>query len=498
MEFLNGTGNLSQPKMKLTITQKTFLLVLATTLMTVAITFWLVFGSVSSGISSYFNARDKATIAPVVSFIESQYGKFGSWQFIKEAGPRLRHDLALTMQDEPIVDGPPHPPPYMAMHQPGPGGNFARPPRISSYQQEVLSRICLFDQNRQQLYGPTHLELGFEETPITISGKSVGYIKLVARAIETGGFESEFVENLRSNIYTIGGSILIFSLGAALLISHQITKPLKQIETGLKQLSEGEFTNRLDLKRSDELGDLASEINELAKALNKHEQSRMQWMADTSHELRTPIAILRAQIEAFQDGVQEVNSKTLGVIHSEIMALNGLVNQLYDLSRADLGKLSLRFKKFKPVGLIQECVESFEARYEEKNISLKTEFNDSYDAQVQCDPSMLKQVFSNLLENSLRYTDSGGKLKITTKIESEKFIIHYDDSEPGVPPELYGKLFERFFRVDSSRSRQLGGTGLGLAICKHILESHSGDITASQSPLGGLRMEIWIPLEGRS
>ncbi|MEZ4536755.1 MAG: ATP-binding protein [Cyanobacteriota/Melainabacteria group bacterium] len=109
---------------------------------------------------------------------------------------------------------------------------------------------------------------------------------------------------------------------------------------------------------------------------------------------------------------------------------------------------------------------------------------------------MLKQLFSNLLENSLRYTDKGGKVLITSAIhENEKLSIAFEDSAPAVPADLYDKLFERFFRVDSSRSRLLGGTGLGLAICKNIVESHDGGISAGPSSLGGLKIELWLPLD---
>lgn len=483
-------------KMKLSLTQKSFALVIIISIMTVGATYWLVFGSVSSGIRSYFVEKDKADIRPTINLLAKEYEKHGSWEYLNQNPHRLRHDIAVGLEaDSPAPPPVPHGPPG---GPPGPGMNFARPPRLSRRQEELLSRTCLYTKEDKQLFGPSTTNLALDKIPILVDGKSVGYIKLINNNTDSQDFENVFVDNLRKNIYTICGFILTTSVFAAFIISREVSGPVRKIEKGLERLSDGEFTSRIELKRDDELGDLAFKVNELGKALGKHEQSRMQWMADTSHELRTPMAILRAQIEAFQDGVQEVNEKTLAVLHGEIMSLTGLVNQLYDLSRADLGRLSLRFKKFKPVGIIQDCIESFEARYKDKDITLESEHNDTEDAVVQCDSNMLKQVFSNLLENSLRYTDSGGKLKVTTKVENEKLLVYYDDSEPSVPNEHYEKLFERFFRVDSSRSRQLGGTGLGLAICKHIIESHSGGISASQSPLGGLRIEVWLPIEGRS
>ncbi|MCC7528361.1 MAG: hypothetical protein IT342_07550 [Candidatus Melainabacteria bacterium] len=216
-------------------------------------------------------------------------------------------------------------------------------------------------------------------------------------------------------------------------------------------------------------------------------------MADTSHELRTPIAILRAQVEAFQDGIQEVTPKTLQVLHTEIMGLSKLVDDLHWLARFDVGSLKHSFVPVDVVSTLQDVSDLFEERYAEKELTIDKSGITSESCTVYADNNRMRQVFINLLENSLRYTDKGGKLKFSIEKSPTAIVLRFDDSHPGIPDELMPKVFDRFFRVECSRSRELGGSGLGLAICKTIIEAHSGSINASKSDLGGIRIEIVLP-----
>lgn len=225
----------------------------------------------------------------------------------------------------------------------------------------------------------------------------------------------------------------------------------------------------------------------------EQEKNQKEWMADTSHELRTPIAILRAQVEAFQDGVQEVNPKTLQVLHGEIMGLSKLVDDLHWLSRFDVGSLKHSFIAVDVVSTLQDISELFEERYAEKELTIDKSGITNETCTVYADNNRMRQVFINLLENSLRYTDKGGKLKLSLEKSPTAIILRFDDSHPGIPEELMPKIFDRFFRVEASRSRELGGSGLGLAICKTIIEAHSGTISAFKSELGGIRIEVVLP-----
>lgn len=230
-----------------------------------------------------------------------------------------------------------------------------------------------------------------------------------------------------------------------------------------------------------------------AEAFERRNSAQRQWIANTSHELRTPLSIIQGQVEAFQDGVREVNPKSLNALHRDILGLSKLVEDLHWLARFDIGQLRHSSTPTDLVPTINESLESFQERFAEKNIKI-----DSSGLPEKCivngDLNRLKQVFFNLLENSARYTNEGGTIKVTITTDKDTATIHFDDSEPGASTETLAQMFDRFFRGEASRSRTFGGAGLGLSICKNIVEIHNGSIQAQHSPLGGVRIVIKIPL----
>jgi signal transduction histidine kinase len=218
-----------------------------------------------------------------------------------------------------------------------------------------------------------------------------------------------------------------------------------------------------------------------------------QWMADTSHELRTPLSVLRAQIEAIQDGVTTADSKRLNVLHGEVMGMTRLVEDLFTLARSDIGQLEIRSAPVDVVDVLDGVIHSFRERYDDARIGLQWPGYDGGGPVVAGDGARLKQVFSNLLENSLRYTDTGGLLRVSYAAEDGRVRFLFDDSAPSVSPDMLPRLFDRFFRVDASRNRANGGSGIGLALCQTVVEAHGGAICAESSPLGGLRIGITLP-----
>lgn len=477
--------------MKLSITLKLFLTLFLVSALAAAVSIWLSLGAVGDGIAGYTARVEMGLLAPVANHLEAEFESHGDWSFLDRRRPPYQRIMAEVLARAAHGESPPP-------MRPGPGEGGPGPLRLSRAEAELIERLCIFDSKGQRLLGYASESGPYtkERRELFVNGKTIGSLRLSGDPADIASLEAPFYETLKRNLGVIFGVVLLGAVAGALVLSSNLVKPIHLLLGQTEKLAEGDLSTRVNIERADELGALAANLNKLASALSKNEQSRMQWMADTSHELRTPIAILRAQIEAFQDGVQKVSPKTLAVLHGEIMALNRLVDQLYDLSRADLGRLSLRFAPFDPRGLVIEAVESFESRFEEKGLLIDCRMAENKRVQVRCDADMLKQLFSNLLENSLRYTDNGGKIQITSSIQGkEKLLIAFEDSAPAVPADLYDRLFERFFRVDSSRSRLLGGTGLGLAICKNIVESHDGGISAGPSSLGGLKIELWLPLD---
>ena len=312
---------------------------------------------------------------------------------------------------------------------------------------------------------------------------------------------------LRNSIY-----LGIFAVVIFLTVLPRFMRPLTTVSRLIHRMAGGEIELQpVPVVRRDEVGELATGFNFLLARLNEvtaqkeaEERLRMadkermevslrQWMADTSHELRTPIAVMRARIEAVQDGVHTVDDRTFEVLHRETMGLSRLVDDLNTLALSDVGRLECRFDPVEPLSLLDDVVGAFGNRYAAAGLEVEWQDRPAVDPVVSGDSERLRQVFSNLLENTLRYTDGGGRLRIGCVIGGRTLTLLFDDSAPGVPAEAMARLFERFFRVEASRSRVRGGAGIGMALCRSIVEAHGGAISAAASPLGGLRVSLALP-----
>jgi two-component system sensor histidine kinase BaeS len=275
------------------------------------------------------------------------------------------------------------------------------------------------------------------------------------------------------------------------LLARHLLKPVNALAKGTAKLATGNFAVRLRTDSKDELGRLAMDFNSLAQALERAETLRRQWVADISHELRTPLSILRGEVEALQDGVRECSRVTLRSLHVEILHLSKIVDDLYTLALSDIGSLNYAREIVDIEELIQSIVSGFRTKLDNKKIMLR--YEPDAEKFVYADRQRLGQLFRNIVENTLRYTDAPGKLVIRTEANKEFVIVHFEDSAPGVPETELEHLFERFSRVEMSRNRESGGAGLGLAICRKIVEAHEGEISAQQSELGGLHIKIRLP-----
>jgi two-component system sensor histidine kinase BaeS len=237
---------------------------------------------------------------------------------------------------------------------------------------------------------------------------------------------------------------------------------------------------------------MAESFNFLAQTLEKNERQRKQWLVDIAHELRTPIAVLRSEVEAMLDGIRKLEPRRISSLHVEILSLGTLVNDVYRLSLSDSIPI---IKEQNPVDLIQiikDAAESSHSLLQQKEIKLSVLGTEGR-AIMAANKQSLHQLLSNLLGNSFRYTHKKGCIEILVTQASQMIEIIVQDSAPSVPTESLGLLFDRLYRVDQSRSRALGGSGLGLSICATIVASHNGTIVAEHSPLGGVLIKIQFP-----
>jgi two-component system sensor histidine kinase BaeS len=391
----------------------------------------------------------------------------------------------------PDLNGPPLPaagpefPPFPTEHRSLPNHPFPE------HRAQLLRRIGIFNASGKLLWGNPAAASSDGLVPLYYKSQLIGQMKLQPNEPLMKQLEAPLAVPL--GFYLVAGGILGFMSAGIFgwIFASQFERIISALLQGSRRLVSGAGSLPLQASGNDELAEIAQNLNLLFQNSEQQERSHKQWITDTSHELRTPIAILRAQIEAFQDGIQEVNAKTLDVLYSQTMALQKLVDDLHDLAKFDMGELTCLLLPEDLMLLLEEIECSFEERFRARKIDLDCRMlNYESSLLIKADNIRLRQLFANLYENSLRYTNPGGTVRITLEENAASVSVIIDDSPPGIPAEMLARIFDRFFRIDFSRSRALGGTGIGLSISAAIAEAHGGKIEARPSPLGGLQMRV--------
>ncbi|APG27527.1 hypothetical protein A7E78_06540 [Syntrophotalea acetylenivorans] len=482
--------------MKISIKYRLFLAFLVATLTLVASMFLVTKLSFDRGFLRYINNVEQQRIEQLASELEQSFAENGSWDFLRY-NPRAWRRLIFAAKPEINLEPPPFDKPVNPAGRFPERGPMPPPPPVSSNHFE--RRVLLLDAEQKRIFGPRRYSADLELLSLNAQGNTVGYLAIVpprAPRDLIDPHQQQFFKKQRRSFAIIA----IAMAGAAALLSVPLSRRLVRRITDLAAathlLTAGQYQTRVQATASDELGQLARDFNSLALTLENNEQLRRQWVADISHELRTPLAVLRGEIEALQDGVRPQTPQSMSMLHGEVMHLSRLVEDLYQLALADIDALSCRKEPIDLSEILQQTADSFRGELVAHDVRLTCEFPAGKTVSMLGDDRRLRQLFSNLLENSLRYTDKGGELRIRMTTDGQRAVIHFEDTAPGVAEEKLERLFDRLYRVESSRSRNTGGAGLGLALCKTIVESHDGTIIARPSSLGGLRIEIDLPLKG--
>ena len=374
------------------------------------------------------------------------------------------------------------------------GDNVGTDQSQMRYVYRMLPRITLFDERKAPVVGRARSVEGHALREIKVDGKTVGWLGLRKHERLSHPLDVAYLKEQSKVFYLAGVAMLVLVAIVSYFLSKNMLSPVKQLTAGTRALTSLKFDTRIDVRSKDELGQLAADFNVMAKTLEQSEQMRRQWLTDISHELRTPLSILRGEIEAMQDGVRETSRQNLDSLHSEVIYLSKIVNDLHDLSLAETGALPLNKKTIDPAKVLKETVRLFQTRFARHQITVFDELTSDQRVAFQGDADRFTQLFSNLFENALRYIDRPGSLRIWQTRGENRLMLHVEDSGPGVPEESVERLFDRLYRVDHARTRARGGSGLGLSICKSIVEAHGGKITAANGQSGGLRFNIELPL----
>lgn len=481
------------------ITKTLFLTLLSIASLIILVNLALARWSFDLGFREFIGGIEKQRLTRLSKVLVKSYQENGnSWQdidlslinfsganFSKGRRPPPHHDrfegAGGRPERPPYKDGkgPPHrrgnhPPPHLT------------PPLINGKQGPDTA---LFDIDDNFVAGIVNNTISQSVTfDVIVDGNKVGYLQSWPLLKKEAQSASEFAQQQ----FTASVAIAIVSLLLAgllsWLVSRRLLKPVKQILSGVSDLSEGNYQVSFKQQRKDEIGQLMSDIESLSQTLEQNRSAKNRWFANISHELRTPITVLQGEIEVLKAGIRPLNMEQVYSFEQEVELLRRLVEDLYQLSMSDIGALRYQFSPLNISECVQSTAEGFESVAVNKQIEFTLEI--ASDLSISADKQRLEQLLLNLLTNSFAYTDSGGKVKVKLEQKAQTLILTVTDSAPGLPLEDCELMFEPLYRHNSSREMRESGAGLGLSICKNIVEAHQGSISAKPSELGGICVTV--------
>lgn len=305
-------------------------------------------------------------------------------------------------------------------------------------------------------------------------------------------FQTNFSSLLTNAIFPTVLISGILALILALLVGWVILRPIRRLTQAAEALALGDLSQRVEVRGKDELGTLAQTFNKMASSLEQAEESRRAMTSDIAHELRTPLAVQRANLEALQDGVYPLDQENLSRILEQNQMLTRLVDDLRTLAQTDSDTLTLEKHPRNLAKLLEQISENFKPQASRKNIKL-TYLPPSTCPNLEVDARRINQVINNLMDNALQHTPEGGEIILTIECLESAIEITVRDTGPGIPPTSLPHIFERFYRADQSRARDKGGGGLGLTIARRLVEAHGGTLTAENHPQGGAMFTLSLP-----
>ncbi len=308
--------------------------------------------------------------------------------------------------------------------------------------------------------------------------------------IEPTAIHRMFLSSIHYYLIWASLAALFLAFILSYLLTRKVLKPLSQMSAVTRDIAAGNFTARVDVAGNDEVGQLGVSFNRMADSLEHIEQLRKNMVADVAHELRTPLTNLRGYLEAVNDQVIAPSPDTLNLLEKETMRLVKLVDNLQQLSRAEAARLYLKREHLTVSDQIGDLLPLYRPALEEKHVRVATEFAKDA-AVVFADRDKFLQAVRNLLDNCVKYTPEQGDVSISSSRCGNETRIRFCNSGPEIPNDDLPFIFERFFRIDRSRSRDVGGAGIGLAITKELIEAHGGRVGAQS---GDGRTCIWFTL----
>lgn len=334
--------------------------------------------------------------------------------------------------------------------------------------------------------------VNFAQQMTHMQGNGAGMME--QRMIELDAeLKAGFQDALNNALILAGIAAILTAMGVSWFVSQRIINPIRSLVVLSQRIASGHYEQRLHLDTRDELGELVDSFNRMTQSLATTEAMRVQLLGDVTHELKTPLASIKGYMEALQDEVLPVTPETFQIIHQEADRLERLVRDLQQLSQTEAGQVSLNIQSHKSDEIVQAVIDRMRPQFNEKGILLHVDVPQIL-PEVRADRDRAAQVLTNLIGNALQYTDAGGEVRITALSDNGYIRFNVTDTGCGLAANDLNLVFQRFYRVDKSRSRASGGSGIGLTLAKHLIEAQGGDISATSIGVGkGSRFTFTLP-----
>ncbi|MGQ4879753.1 ATP-binding protein [Billgrantia sp. LNSP4103-1] len=450
---------------------KLFVIILSVNVVIAGLVFLAVSRSLDRGFLEYLETTQTHRAETLADGLGQEWARHGGWEWLR-GSPRTWERVVRQ--------------------QLWPG---ERPPHGIERRLGDAREFVLHDAEGRQVIGPPPHERDGDEAlrwlPIVYRDQQVGTLgyrppeQLMAR------MDRIFLSRQQRNLGIIVAALGLASLLLAGGLAWWLGRRTRSMALATRRLIEGDYSARLPERGRDELARLARDFNTLAATLEASREARSRWVSDIAHELRTPLAVLRGEIEAMQDGIRPLNEDNLHSLSQEVGQLERLVADLRLLSQSDAGALEVQLAPLDLAASLTSRLEEAGGWLADCGMTLSPSIQGP--AWIRGDARRLRQLWTNLLDNSCAYTTAPGRLEVKLDTLADRVRVIWQDSAPGVPEAALGRLTERLYRVEGSRSRASGGSGLGLSIASALVKSHGGTMQASPSPLGGLCWTLEFP-----
>ena len=325
--------------------------------------------------------------------------------------------------------------------------------------------------------------------PVEVAGQRVGSVRI---GFETGGLpsgEKDLRDALVAQVAAAAGAAALIALGAAIVVSRRITRPVTALTSAARAMEAGERSTRVgDLTSVGELAELAAAFDRMAETLSGEERLRRGLVADIAHELRTPITLLQGSLEAMSDGVVEPTSEQLSLLYDDVLRLGRLVGDLEMLAAADAAGLTLERHSVDLAAVARDAGSALAHQFEAADLTLSLSLAA---APVRGDAPRLHQVVTNLLTNALKFTPASGRVTLETHTDDATAVLAVTDTGIGIPSDEMSLVFERFWR--GGRARTAAGSGIGLTVVAQLVRAHGGVVAVESEPGRGTRIEARLP-----